>query len=299
VKKKYIFCISGGLGNQLFMVYAGLYFQEKFNKRVSFDVSALQTLENLHPGMNVLDLGFLNQQLVCKTARDFGKFLPSNSWNRFKAKLKIVFGFIDPRVYKISEVGYFDFSMLPSQTKIVIGYFQSWKYFSELHMKPILNLDSISKPSDWFQEQRSHLEKNEFAAFHVRRGDYNLSKNRKNGLLGEGYYLNIANRIPKDMEILVFTDSENDVVEELKYLDRPFRVLTPPKDSDPVESLLLMSLGSHIAIANSTYSWWSAMMSQPGTKIYAPLKWFEIGDDPVDLLPEHWLRVPSDWIKQK
>jgi hypothetical protein len=298
LKTKYEFSLSGGLGNQLFIFYAAIYFQEKHRARVSFDISDLLNVEILHPGINVFDLGFLKQEMISKELRISRDFPGRDKLIRVSEKMKYVLGFVDPRVYKISEVGYFNFSHLPCRTKRIEGYFQSWRYFSELNSKPILNPDLIARPSDWFQQQRFLLEKNEFAALHVRRGDYKLSKNRKNGLLSPTYYLSVINNIPSDMEILVFTDEESDIWEELNSLAPRLKVMRPPENSDPIESLILMSLASHIAIANSTFSWWAAMIAQVDTVVYAPKKWFEIGDDPVDLLPQHWIKIPSDWINQ-
>lgn len=295
----YRFELSGGLGNQLFMLYAGLYFQEKFQKKVFFDITELKSLESLHPGMNVIDLGLLSHKMIYRKPKVFRNFPARDALNRIWAKLKHIFGYINPRVYKISEVGFFDFSNLPRRAVKIVGYFQSWKYYSYLNNKPNLKPDSIADPSDWYQEQKILLEEKKFAAFHVRRGDYKLSKNQKNGLLSTSYYSKVAREIPKEMEILVFTDSESEVYDELSFDGRGFKMITPPEDSDPAESLLLMSLASHIAIANSTYSWWAAMISQTDTVVYAPTKWFEFGDDPVDLLPDPWIRVPSEWMNQK
>jgi hypothetical protein len=100
------------------------------------------------------------------------------------------------------------------------------------------------------------------------------------------------------MDILVFTDSPEAIGFELNELGRQFRVIAPPEESDPVESLLLMKLAAHIAISNSTYSWWAATIAEPETALYAPTKWFELRDDPIELLPDHWIRVKSDWKKQ-
>ena len=104
--------------------------------------------------------------------------------------------------------------------------------------------------------------------------------------------------MPSEIGILVFTDSPEAISVELEELGREFRIITPPEESDPVESLFLMKLASHIAISNSTYSWWAATIAAPGTVVYAPTKWFELRDDPVDLLPDEWIRVKSDWKKQ-
>jgi hypothetical protein len=76
------------------------------------------------------------------------------------------------------------------------------------------------------------------------------------------------------------------------------KVLSPPPDSDPVESLLLMSSTTYIAISNSSFSWWAAKLSETDTLVFAPSKWYELRNDPIDLIPDSWIRITSDWMEQ-
>jgi hypothetical protein len=59
-----------------------------------------------------------------------------------------------------------------------------------------------------------------------------------------------------------------------------------------------MSSSKHIAISNSTFSWWSAKLAGADTSIFAPSKWYELRDDPIDLIPDSWNRATSDWMEQ-
>ena len=93
----------------------------------------------------------------------------------------------------------------------------------------------------------------------------------------------------------IFTDSPQLVLEEFGYLKDKVEIVTPPSNSDPIESLLLLSMASEIMISNSTFSWWAAQIANENTKIYAPSKWFESENDPKDLIPEHWPKIESQW----
>lgn len=299
MKKPVAFVIAGGLGNQLFMLCAGLYFQEKYNRKVKFDISDLQRISLLHPGLNVYSLGLLEKDQILGTSKSKNNLKIRSFVVRFLKKVARRSSQIYQRKnVKIDEIGFYDLSLIPPETKRVEGYFQSWRYFSALKSKPILTIDSLLKPTSWYIKESQIIQDNEFAAFHIRRGDYALSANRSNGILSVSYFKSIAELLPSEVGILVFTDSPEAISVELEELGREFRIITPPEESDPVESLFLMKLASHIAISNSTYSWWAATIAAPGTVVYAPTKWFELRDDPKDLLPDEWIRVKSDWKKQ-
>ena len=69
-----------------------------------------------------------------------------------------------------------------------------------------------------------------------------------------------------------------------------------PKDlPDDAEALILMSKARNFIIANSTFSWWAAMLSNSKGVVVAPEKWYRNMDDPNDLLPHEWCTIPSYW----
>jgi len=59
-----------------------------------------------------------------------------------------------------------------------------------------------------------------------------------------------------------------------------------------MEHLMLMSLCKHHIIANSSYSWWGAWLSQaPEKQVVAPKAWFAKDNESDDLVPEDWRRL--------
>ena len=98
-------------------------------------------------------------------------------------------------------------------------------------------------------------------------------------------------------EIWIVTDSPEETHNEFKKFSKKTIVLDPPSNSDPVESMILMSKAKSIAISNSTFSWWAAKLSAPDSNVYAPAKWFQNRPDPTDLIPESWRKVESDWVE--
>jgi hypothetical protein len=291
------FRIAGGLGNQLFMFYAGLYFSQKFKRDVVFDVSDLSRVRSLHPGVNILDLGLLNEfdtKIYHSTGSErfgFSKFRESFK----KIQEKVLLSFKMSRIFKPSEIGFIDLTKIPHGTKRIEGYFQTWKFYSETHKKSLLSCESIVEPSQWFLDNAQSIRQRQVAVFHVRRGDYASSENRKSGMLSFSFFEKASHMIPDDFERWIFTDSPSILEKDLQATGARFKVIVPPHDSDPVESLLLMSMASHIVISNSTYSWWAATLSGKNATVYAPSKWFQWRNDPVDLIPNDWIRISSEW----
>jgi hypothetical protein len=60
------------------------------------------------------------------------------------------------------------------------------------------------------------------------------------------------------------------------------------------ETLEIMRLGKAYIIANSTFSWWGAMLSKSENPlVICPDIWFKSQAEPLDLIPSSWKRVPA------
>ena len=286
--------IAGGLGNQLFMFYAGLFFREHFQKEVIFDVSDFSRIEALHPGANIQNLGLLDDFQTTNRSV-FRSHLVGRTIFRLQQMTKKN---LQREVYFSDDIGYTNPNLIsPSVTKIR-GYFQSWFYFDSLRDKPILSLANLHNPSGWLITKLENAKRERVLSLHIRRGDYALPVNRTNGILSRQYYEKAIEQCSDYDRIWVFTDSPKVVEKEFAHLNSSFEIVTPPSSSDPVESLLLMSATQQIVISNSTFSWWSAMLAAESTVVTAPSKWYELRDDPIRLIPDNWARVSSDWVKQ-
>jgi len=286
--------IAGGLGNQLFMFYAGLYFQEKYQREVTFDTSDLSRIQELHPGADIQTLGLLDEYLA--TTRSSAS---SYKVDRVISGLKrFATGNSQSGTFSSEEIGYIDPDLIPFEVNRIRGYFQSWVYFASLSKKPILSLENLSNPSRWLLDKIERAQRENVLSLHVRRGDYALPKNRMNGILSMSYYKEALINAGDYDAIWVFTDSPNEVEDEFLQLGHPFKTIIPPKSSDPVESLLLMAATKKIVISNSTFSWWSAMLAGDAAAVYAPSKWYELREDPSKLIPDDWKRIPSEWVEQ-
>jgi hypothetical protein len=291
--------IDGGLGNQLFQLYAGLYFANHLNLSPLFDISRLRKINKLHPGMNISTLGLLNQY----ETKNRPLFLSPDLSARLIRKINLVLkqgldGSLRGIPEKVhSDIGYVEIEKIQKLPNVIQGYFQTWRYFDELQEKPIISYQTLRNPSAWLNQNIVKIQETNPLIMHVRRGDYLQTKNKETGLLSLKYFEAVCRAHGEETEIWVLTDSPSLVKEEFRNFPRRFRILTPPIDSDPVESMILMSRAKALAISNSTFSWWAAKLATPGSSVYSPSKWFQHRTDPTDLLPTSWVKIESDWAK--
>jgi len=291
--------VVGGLGNQLFIYAAGAYLADKSGAELVLDISKV--------GVGAVDHGkmILNFQLDCEI-NDY----PSVTTKRFRLitrisnKLASLSGRYRKlrdrleRRYTANSLGYeSEFANL-SQARKISGYFQSYVYtdFVKDNLKETLILKS---PSDWFKKQEKLIKEVNPIVLHMRRGDYLAAKDDF-GVLGVKYYeagVAILSTDYQNRNLWIFTDSPELIREEIaaSKLSNAI-VVIPPKGSNPNESMILMSRASDIVIGNSTYSWWAAYLASEKTNVIAPEKWFRTLEDPALLLPEHWVKITSQWI---
>jgi hypothetical protein len=112
-----------------------------------------------------------------------------------------------------------------------------------------------------FEKLLDGKQNKEVAAVHIRRSDYLTRANRKIFYLqGADYYSSACEKLDKGIkQLFIFSDANR---EELPaFRDRKITYMKPLGFSD-LEEFLLLSLFSSIIIANSTFSFWAALISR-------------------------------------
>ena len=161
---------------------------------------------------------------------------------------------------------------------------------------------AMKNPSPWFLDMNGQMSsQGKILGIHVRRGDY--VGNAGIGTLSVSYYEAAAEELRSRGAswdaIWIFSDDATRVENEFQgFLSGKEKLIfvEPPLESHAFESLLLLSRSSYSIIANSTFSWWAATLGNPDKTIACPSKWFAEMEDPRDLYPPNWIRVPSAWI---
>ena len=306
--------LTGGLGNQLFQLANALALDEDKEVHLEWVLG--------RPRCNVTGFPDISDYLLPRrvhllptsrhswvTSKAAGYILRSSispkDWETSGA-FKVILGLIGNSVFSVyfrkvtkfesgSGIGFSSISITRFRS-FVIGYFQSYKnvrkntVFAELRN---MELKDVNQEIDNF---RALAKIEEPIIVHFRFGDY---KNEKSfGIPDAIYYQNSLTELVKkypNSKIWVFSDerTEAEKVFPSEFRSRA-RWITDNQFSS-AETLEIMRLGTSYVIANSTFSWWAAILSKTeNPNVICPESWFKLDPEPLDLIPSNWERV-SAW----
>lgn len=181
--------------------------------------------------------------------------------------------------------------ILKNERVYVEGYFQSelyWKPFEDEIRKAFEFAISIKEDTDSFLTDND-IEVENFVAVSVRRGDFAVDANHY--LLPFEYYIGAITLYFPEKDIIVFSDDIPWCKEHFCMADR--RIIFS-ENENAIEQLSLMSRFSDFVLANSTFSWWGAYLSQAKTKkVVRPYYHFDGELKIKNNLKDHY---PSSWI---
>lgn len=284
------FC--GGLGNQMFQYAAGRSLSLLKNSSLNFDISYYNIKSN-------------------DTQRDFQLFyFPNiqtnvskiyNIKNSFLNKLR---NHIVKFVYRQQYVDEPYFSYWEGFKKLnppicINGYWQSEKYFFDFRDVIINDF----KFPNLLTESSIKLEKlitqtHESVAVHVRRGDYisNPKAQKFHGNLLQNYYSKALNKIMKacgPTKLFIFSDDPDWVRLNFDSCGHSSIIIDFKNDTLPHNDMYLMTLCKHHIIANSSFSWWGAWLSQKKDGIViAPKNWFANKTiNTSDIYLKKWIKI--------
>jgi glycosyltransferase involved in cell wall biosynthesis len=247
--------LYGGLGNMLFQIAAGYSLSKKHNTKYLIHPEHSGTLHG-SPRKYLADI--------------FSKLEVVDSVQSFTTIKEQDFGYTPLRIESIGDC-------------ILDGHFQSYKYFQD-YVEDIREL--FAPTQDKVAHLLSKYDIQNSVSLHVRRGDYlTLSDYHYN--LSLGYYTNAIDYF-SGYNFTVFSD-------DIEWCKNVFtgNNFTFVEGTSDVEDLYLMSLCKHNIIANSTFSWWGAMLNRSIDKqVVCPDKWFgplNKSLSTLDLYPQEWI----------
>lgn len=167
-----------------------------------------------------------------------------------------------------------------------VGYVQSRQFAEDgfIHFKDIALSEENSKYCRL-------LESTESVAVHIRRGDY-LQEPFKaiyGGICTEDYYRMALDRVRSQFKNATFFVFSNDAewVRENLQLEHAYFVSCNSGLNSPID-MYLMSKAKAIIMANSTFSFWAAKLSQSVQMVVYPKKWVNRPLEVPDIFEQSW-----------
>ncbi len=286
--------LQEGLGNQLFQYATGRSVAQRTGKRLFLDSSFYR-----HARHRTLDLNAFNYKAGILWDGIANMFNGSPSSSKWKQPVK---NLLAAKLVRLTDArrGYDPrIETLPGHCRLS-GYWQSERYFSAIRSDLLkeLTLKDSSMPShaQWV----SRINAPSAVAIHVRRGDLvqNQHYRQSVGTLTPSYYQAAIDQIVADIpdaEFFVFTEDTDWARKHIRST-RPVNVVSTAGNTSAAQELALMSMCRHFIIANSTFSWWGAWLSNSPAKIViAPARFFRVQKpQEVDLLPVSWRKIETE-----
>ena len=277
--------LMGGLGNQLFQIFATISYAIKHKERFNF----------LYSEMLGSRVTYWNTFLI--NLKSFTHLNLSN----VKIIKEQVFHYQDILSPNLIENN----GVMQKENIKLYGYFQSYKYFQDYY-------DTISKLIKLEKQKERVIYKyiqnyKSMVSMHFRLGDYKLLQ-EFHPIMKIEYYKNSIEHIVektnnKNLKILYFSEKKDatlvdETINNLKNLFPDCIFIKAFDYAEDWEQMLMMSLCSHNIIANSTFSWWSAYFNSNKDKIVCyPAVWFGPRlidvNNTRDLFPDGWIKINS------
>ena len=172
------------------------------------------------------------------------------------------------------------------------GHWQTEKYFDAPMVRCALMPREPASLETWRMGDK--ILKQPSCMIHVRRTDYlTPAALACHGDVGLGFYkqamLHIWSLVPN---VRFFVFSDDPAWCKLEFKDC---TVVDHNQQRPHEDLWLMSLCNHAIFPNSTFGWWGAWLGdeQPNRIVIGPKRWFVIGQNASDVIPERWLKFDN------
>ncbi|MCX6717344.1 MAG: alpha-1,2-fucosyltransferase [Candidatus Taylorbacteria bacterium] len=277
--------LQGGIGNQMFQYAFGRSLSLKRKDSLRLDTCFYKNIKS----------GDTPREFKLNNFNIKANIVETNSFSKSTKFLWKVVNGIGLKIHKDFHVRFHPL-FLNMRTKKFIGFFQSYKYFSDYEKEIREDLTLKIQLPEKAIELIEQIKNSASVSIHVRCGDYLTNKeNLKNyGVCSPDHYQNAISKIKEKIDkpiFYIFSDNINWVKSNLKT-DENF-IFVSDNNFDETVELELMSNCKNNIIANGSFSWWGAWLNKNHNKIViAPRKWTNIANfDTIDLIPDDWIKI--------
>jgi len=300
-RKALVVELAGGLGNQLFQYFAGLFISQKLGRKLVLDVRFAQYS---HSEFDITSFNFPEKFLKDSSAllnwvRKRKRYIFDVLRNRSS-----FFNFIYTKTFQqhcfIGTETIEEVIKVSQNSRRLTGYFANKHFITELQRTTKRLELELKNPSDWFQRLSAEASIRRPVMVHVRRGDFKDDSDYY-GLLSEHYYAHILKNISTEITsrgIWIFSDEPELVSDWELWKAFPVNFINQidSEKADPAEFLKLMSLGGALIIGNSSFSYFAGIFTSMNSNIYCPDPPMKgVSSDPDVIYPSNWIRVQAQW----
>lgn len=299
--------LTGGLGNQLFQLAAALNLSGDSNVEVFSGFGSPRLNELGKPEIQ----SFILPNRVVWNSRTPSRLLRQGighalrvgisprKWERFtfykslisiiNSALLFLFMHQSRKVYAMQNVGYAHIKKIKSNT-LIVGYFQSFKWVNSARTLREMQSLQLVQSSSAFEKIVHKIRNSRSLIVHIRLGDYLNEKNF--GIPSREYFINSIHEMIEHEDIEAVWIFSDEIDRAKKYLrlkiDKPV-TWVESIDNSTSATFEAMRYGLAYVISNSSFSWWTAMLSyNENVPVIAPEPWFIAPPTPDQIIPPHW-----------
>jgi hypothetical protein len=279
--------LKGGLGNQMFQYAAARALSIRSGRRLAIDAYTGFQLDKYGRQYALGDFAVSAPTLSAQEAKQAAAHtyirtrLIREIENIFKNRFG--YGHVGVLLRVISLGGlYLD------------GYWQSEKYFSDSADVIRSEFTCTRTLCETSRSLLSQIKATESVSVHIRRKDYPL-------LCPESYYRAALRQVYRQIDkptFFFFGDDKSWIESLIAHLEIPFPCLSVQSPGSDLDEFELMRACKHHIIANSTFGWWAAWLSDsaqvPHHVIVAPATgWSSTRSLVADMVPGRWVALPD------
>lgn len=210
-----------------------------------------------------------------------------------KKMIHIYNRFDNPKFFEQDEFIYSP-AVFEQKNSMIIGTWQSEKYLMN-HQNLIREVFNFNKPKDYKNSTLSkEIMDSNSVAIHIRRGDYTSQEWKSSHMVitDPKYYKDSIAKLRSSLVNPVFYFFSDDIYWiRNNFKGDDFVFVSHNKNGNSYIDMYLMSLCKHFIIANSTFSWWAAWLSNnPDKLVIMPEPWL-INIQTPGIYPESWFPV--------
>ena len=215
-----------------------------------------------------------------KLSRIVRRLLPKKRTEYVEARESDIF---DSKVFDLQGDVYYE------------GYWHAYKYYEDI----IPEIRSSFVPTDANEYNAgliNDIEKENSVGIHVRRGDYLQAENASlAGACNLDYYKAAISELYKhgsDYHFYIFSNDIDWCKKEILPLLKTDKVtfVTGNTGIHSCWDMFLMSHCKKLIIANSSFSWWGAMLNKNNPTVIVP-KYWRVGDSSESFCAPDWIRL--------